>query len=146
MILYRNKRRLTHSSPRKNTFFGAPNGPWVPSVTRQVNCFAVCMYLYPLVQFAYLTHCVLSDSTRIHPALQLGLTNEVFKRIYIRSVTASNSFDAYHPSGASLWAKIKDSGFVRAVVIGELGPGSLVMVPSGCIIFFFWLSGREFEC
>ena len=94
------------------------------------------MYLYPLVQFAYLTHCVLSDSTRIHPALQLGLTNEVFKRIYIRSVTASNSFDAYHPSGASLWAKIKDSGFVRAVVIGELGPGSLVMVPSGCNFFF----------
>lgn len=143
MILYRNQRRLTHSLPQKNTSFEAPKGPWVPAVMKQVNCFAVCMYLCPLVQFAYLTHCVLSNSARIHPALQLRLTNEVFKQIYIRLVTASNSFDAYPPSAASLWAKMKNSGFVRDVVSDELGPGPLVMVPSRC---FFWLSRREFEC
>jgi hypothetical protein len=117
----------------------------VPAVTKQVNCFAVCMYLYPHVQFAYLTHGVLSDSARIHPALQLCLTNEVFKWIYIRSVTASNSFDAYHPSGASLWEKMKDSGFVRDVVSDESGPGSLVMVPSRCFFFGYHVVNSSAE-
>lgn len=62
--------------------------------------------------------------------------NLPYDRRYIR--------DAYRPSDASLWAKAKDPGFVRDVVSGEFGPGSLVIL---WLLMFevcsFWLPCLE---